>query len=169
MATVSWGAPTLEFIPLAANATAPDGSWAAVDGYVKIEGDDLLEGSSTLNTTAGDSKELKNERGVNVDRKVMPSSYEFTTSVIKKKGYQPKFTSNNGIVSGDWAMRLVAEDAATPGFIFGKCVISTAAAWTADQGSLENLTVSGVEPNGSDKEICKDYSVSEGSGSGSGE
>lgn len=165
MSTVSWGGPKLQFIPLAANAVAPTGSWSAVTGLIEIPADDLLENSSTLETSEGDVMELRNEFGVIVDRKQRPSSYVFTTSVIKKKGYTSKFTSNNGIVSGDFAMRLIAEDSATPGFEFGKCNITTANAWTAEQGSLENLTVSGVEPNGVDKQICKDYSVPAGSGS----
>ena len=160
MATVSWGGPTLQFVPIAAGASAPAGSWAEVEGLVEIKADDLLEDSSTLETTEGETKELRNEFGVVVDRKTMPSSYTFTTSIIKKKGYTPKFTSVNGIVAGDWAMRLIAEDSATPGFEFGKCNIATANAWTADQGALENLTVNAVEPNGNDKQMCKDYSVS---------
>ena len=159
MATVSWGAPTLQFIPLAAGAEAPSGSWEGVTGFIEIAGDDLLEGSSQLETSEGDKKTLNNERGVAVDRKQMPSAYSFKTSVIKKKGYQSKFASVNGVVAGDWAMRLIAEDPEAVGFTFGKCVISTADGWTADQGALENLTVDGVEPNGTDKQICKDYSV----------
>lgn len=163
MATVSWGGPTLQFIPLSSGAVAPSGSWAAVTGLIEIKADDLLENSSQLETTEGETKELRNEFGVVVDRKVMPSSYVFRTSVIKKKGYVSKFDSVNGIVAGDFAMRLIAEDSATPGFEFGKCIIATANGWTADQGATEDLTVSGVEPNGEDKQICKDYSVAQAS------
>lgn len=160
MSKVSWGGPTLQFIPVAAGQSAPAGSWAEVTGLVEIKADDLLEDSSTLNTTEGEVKELRNEFGVVVDRKQMPSSYQFTTSIIKKKGYTAKFTAVNGIVSGDWAMRLIAEDSATPGFEFPLCNILVAKGWSADQGALENLTVNAIEPNGIDKEMCKDYSVS---------
>lgn len=166
MSTVSWGGPKLQFIPLESGAVAPSGSWSGVTGLVEIPADDLLQNSSTLDTTEGEQRELRNEFGVIVDKKVMPSSYAFTTSIIKKKGYTPKFTSVNGIVSGDWAMRLIAEDSATPGFEFGKCNIATANAWSSEQGALENLTVNAVEPNGTDKQMCKDYSVA-ASGSGS--
>ena len=159
MSTVSWGGPKLQFIPLASGASAPSGSWSAVTGLVEITSDDLLEGSSQLETNEGDVKELKNEFGVTVDRKQMPASYVFRTSIIRKKGAAAKFTSTNGIVTGDWAMRLIPEDTAATGFQFGKCNITVTKGWTADQGSLDNLIVNGVEPNGVDKEICKDYSV----------
>ena len=159
MATLSWGGPTIQFVPLAASATPPAGDWKGTDGLIEIKADDLLEDSSRLETAEGESKEVRTEFGVVVDRKVMPSSYTFTTSIIKKKGYKSKFNAVNGIVSGDFAMRLIAEDNATPGFEFAKCNIATANAWDADQGSLENLTVNAVEPNGEDKQMCKDYSV----------
>lgn len=170
MATVSWGAPSLEFIELAASTGDPTAAdWTGMTGYVKIPGDILLENSSQLNTTEGETKELRNEFGEIVDKKTMPSSYAFVTSVIKKKGetvVSSAFSPVNGIVDGNWAMRLIAEDAATPGFLFRKCTIATAKGWNSQQGSLDNLTVNGVIPDGTDKEICKDYSVS-GSGSGS--
>lgn len=160
MSTVSWGGPKLQFIPLASGATPASGSWSGVTGLVEIPADDLLQNSSQLETSEGEVKELRNEFGVIVDRKQMPSTYVFRTSVIRKKGTTEKFTSVNGIISGDWAMRLIAEDTATPGFQFSKCNITTAKGWSAEQGMLQNLTVSGVEPNGTDKEICKEYSVS---------
>lgn len=159
MSTVSWGGPKLQFIPLATGAEPASGSWSGVTGLVEIPADDLLQGSSTLETSEGEVRELRNEFGVIVDRKQMPSSYVFRTSVIRKKGAAHKFTANNGIVAGDWAMRLIAEDSAATGFQFSKCNILVANGWSADQGALDNLSVSGVEPNGSDKEICKDYSV----------
>lgn len=161
MATVSWGAPTLEFIKLnSASAVPPEGEWKEQPGYVKIDGGVLLEDSSQLNTSEGETKSLRNEKGEDVDRKQMPASYSFVTSVIKKKGetvVQSGFSPVNGVVAGDWAMRLVPEDPETAGFIFRKCSISVSKGWSADQGSLDNLTVNGLVPNGEDAEICKDY------------
>ena len=168
MSTVSWGGPKLQFIPIAAGAIPPAGSWSAVTGLVEIPADDLLQNSSQLNTTEGEVKELKNEFGVTVDRKQMPASYVFTAGLIRKKGAAQKFSANNGIVPGDWAMRLIPEDPQTIGFQFGKCGITIAKGWSGEQGMIDTLSVSGVEPNGSDKEICKEYSVaSSGSGSAS--
>lgn len=159
MATVSWGAPTLEFIKLS-SGSVPSGEWKSQPGYVKIDGDILLEDSSQLNTTEGETKSLRNEKGEDVDRKQMPASYSFVTSVIKKKGesvVQTGFSPVNGVVSGDWAMRLVPEDPTTTGFIFRKSSIGVSKGWSADQGALDNLTVNGLVPDGEDKEICKDY------------
>ena len=163
MATVSWGAPSLEFIKLQSATDDPSkADWSTMTGYVKIEGDVLLEDSSTLSTTEGESKELKNEKGEVVDSKQMPASYSFTTSVIKKKGesvVSDAFSPVNGVVSGNWAMRLIAEDAATPGFEFRKCILTTTKQWSGDQGALDVITAKGVVPDGDDKEICRDYSI----------
>lgn len=166
MAVVSWGAPTLQFVPVTAGGTAPaSGAWSSsITGFIEIPGDILLEDSSQLNTSAGEKKELRNEKGVVVDSKQMPASYQFQTSVIKKKGetvVQTAFSPVNGVVAGNYAMRLIAEDPATPGFQMRMVSISVSKGWSADQGALDILTVDGIEPNftgDTDKEICKDYS-----------
>ena len=157
MASTSWGAPTLQFVPLATGETAPTGAWDSVEGLITIEADILLEGSTTLNTEEGETKKLKNARGNDVDSKKMPSSYTLETSIIRTKGSTPKFQASNGIVSGDYAMRLIPEDPAAIGIQFGKCNIAVNKGWDEDQGLLDILTVSGVQPNGTDKEICKEY------------
>ncbi len=168
MATVSWGAPTLEFMKLSASVTVPpEGAWTGQTGYFKLEGNVLLEDSSQLNTSEGETKTIRNEFGEDVDRKQMPASYQFATSVIKKKGetlVASGLAPVNGVVAGDWAMRLIPEDSATTGFIFRKCSIGTSKGWNADQGALDNITVNGLLPNdNSDTEICKDYIHTTGS------
>jgi hypothetical protein len=171
MATVSWGAPTLEFMKLSSSVKVPPaGSWSGQAGYFQIKGDILLENSSQLNTNEGETKSLRNEKGEDVDRKQMPASYQFQTSVIKKKGETVVSTNLapvNGVVAGDWAMRLIPEDPETTGFLFRKCSISTNKGWSADQGALDNLNVNGLVPDSTagDSEICKDYVHSAGSGS----
>ena len=106
-----------------------------------------------------------------VDSKQMPASYQFTSSIIKKKSetaYPGQFNASNGVVPGNYAMRLIAEDSATPGFEMRMVPVSFSKSWSADQGSLDVITVDGVEPNfnaDSDHEICKDYSEAAGSGS----
>lgn len=167
MSVVSWGAPTLEFCKVSAGtAPAVSGDWSTQTGYVKIAGDVLLEDSSTLETSEGEVKEIKNEKGEDVDRKQMPASYTFTTSVIKKKGEKVvanAFSPVNGVVDGEWALRLIAEDPATPGFVFRKATISTTKSWSADQGAIDVISVNGIVPDGEDKEICVDYSASDAS------
>lgn len=161
MATVSWGAPDLEFIDIPDGGAVPSGDWTAKTGYVKILGDVLLQNSSQLNTTEGELKELRNEKGEVVDSKQLPASYAFTTSVIKKKGeavVKTAFSPKNGVVAGEKMMRLVPEDPTTPGFLFPKCTISTAKGWSAEQGALDVLNIKGIKPDTEDGEICEDYS-----------
>lgn len=167
MASVSWGAPKLEMFKLTAGQVIDDtlakGDWASKPNYVAIEGSRLLEGSSTLETTAGEEKTLKNAFGLDVDSKVKPSSYSFSTSVIRQKTDTTDVVeSNNGIVAGEWAFRLTPEDPETLGFIFRKASISVSKGWSEDNGITENLTIKGVEPNGTDKEICKILQIGAG-------
>jgi len=159
MASTSWGAPTLQFVPLGTNEVPPVGKWDNEEGLITIEADILLEGSTTLNTEEGETKKLKNARGNDVDSKKMPSSYTLETSIIRTKGSTPKFPVVNGIVTGDYAMRLIPEDPEAIGIQFGKCNIAVNKGWDEDQGLLDILTVSGVQPNGTDKEICKEYTA----------
>lgn len=160
MAASSWGAPTLEFFKLTPKQVLSDSDvtadWSSKSGYVQIKGDDILEGSTTLETSEGETKTLKNATGNDVDSKKMPSSYNVTTSVLRLKGDdESKFESNNGIVAGEYAFRLIPEDAESLGFCFRKATISTSMAWSEDNGLLENLTIAGIQPNGDDHEICK--------------
>jgi hypothetical protein len=158
-----------------AGGSAPSTSkWTnAITGFIEIPGDVLLENSSQLNTTAGEKKELKNEKGVTVDSKQMPASYTFTASIIKKKSETAYpsaslFNASNGVVTQNYAMRLIAEDPMTPGFQMRLVSVTFDKSWSADQGALDVINVSGLEPNFSgdtDKEICKDYTQSAGSGS----
>lgn len=160
MSVVSWGAPTLQFYPLA-NGTPPTTSWhpstGLLSGVIEISGDILLENSSALETTAGDEKTLRNEKGVDVDRKRLPSSYVFNTSIIKKKAYTSPFTAHNGIVEGDYAMRLIPEDPTTIGFQMAKCNLGLDKGWDSQQGALDVLRVNGVQPDDTSKDICEDY------------
>lgn len=160
MSVVSWGAPTLKFLKLSGNTAPSESDWAGAS-VVTISGDVLLEGATTLETSDGDTKEVKNEKGNVVDSKQMPSSYSLSASIIKKKGeniVKEKFAPVNGVVSGNWAMRLIAEDSETWGFTFNKCTLSVAKSWSAEQGMLDVLTVKGIEPDTESKEICEEYS-----------
>lgn len=135
-------------------------SWASKSGYIQIPGSRLLEGSTTLETSAGDTKTLKNAQGLDVDSKILPSSYTFNTSVIRTKtDTDDVIASENGIVTGEWAFRLIPEDAETLGFCFRKCSIAVSKGWSEDQGIIETLSITGVQPNTSttqkDIEICK--------------
>lgn len=165
MASISWGAPTLEFFKLTAGQVLADSdvnakSWATKTGYVKIEGSRILEGSTTLETSQGETKTLKNAHGIDVDSKILPSSYNFQTSVIRQKTDRTDtIASKNGIVEGEWAMRLIPEDSETLGFCFRKCSISVQKGWSEEQGILEIISVNGVQPNGTDTEICKIFTL----------
>lgn len=161
MATVSWGAPSLEFIKLEKPTDKPDtADWSTMSKYKKIEGSVLLQDSTTLNTTEGNTRELYNEFEELVDSKKSPSSYVLTTSVIKKKGesiVKEAFSPKNGIVDGNWAMRLTPEDPTTTGILMRKCTITTSKSWSTQQGGLDVINITGVLPDGENTEICDDY------------
>lgn len=165
MSVVSWGAPTIQIIPVTAGTAPETGSWDDISGLITIPGDILLENSSQLNTTEGDTRTVKNEKGEDVDSKKLPASYSANTSIIKKKadtvwaGIKTALAAVNGVCPGLFAMRLIAEDPQAVGFSFRKCTISCAKGWDSQQGALEVITFNALVPDTTDKEICVDYSV----------
>lgn len=156
MASTSWGAPTLVFVPLVAGQDPAAGEWTG-SGVVKIESDVIAEGATTLTTEEGETKTLKNAKGNNVDSRKMPSSYSLETKVLRIKTETQPFTATNGIVQGEFAMRLIPEDPTSIGIQFDRCGISVNKEWDEENGLCDVITVSALMPYGTDKEICKEY------------
>ena len=161
--------PTIKIIKVTAGTPVQETDWASAK---ELSGDILLQNSSALNTSEGEVMTVKNEKGVDVDRKQMPASYTFATSVIRKKGdttwttIRTFLNLTNGVSTDLFAIRLIPEDPQAVGFQFLKCTASMTKGWNAEQGALDIISFSGIEPDGTDKEICQDYSASSSSSSG---
>lgn len=140
MAILSWGKPKLEFAACGANGepqTSP--SWTEITVPIK-------QGTATLETEAGDKSEALDEGGDVVDVRFGKSKYTFTFSLFIKKGATKPIPDSDGVVSGNYGIRLTAEDSAAAGFILPKCNVSVQETWSSEDGGLWVYTFSALKP-----------------------
>lgn len=136
MAVLSWGKPKLEYTT--STLGVPGSTWTAFPTP--------KEGTTQLITTKGDKIEVKEEGGGIVDAKYNRNSYELVFELFVKKGDTRPISDDDGIISGDYAVRLTPEDEATEGFIIDSATLSVEESWTAADGKLLKYTVSAKKP-----------------------
>lgn len=145
MATLSWGKPKIEFGTSVAGAAAT--AWTAFDTPV--------EDSSEMNTTEGDVIEAKEEGGEIVDSKKKASKYDFSFQLFVKKGDDRPIDDTNGVIAGDYSVRLTPEDDETEGFVMDCCSVSVIETWKSSEGKRLRYTFTGKKP--ATGKICKPY------------
>lgn len=136
MAVLSWGKPKLEIAP----------STAGAPGTVFTALPTPKEDSSQLTTTKGDKVEAKEEGGAVVDAKYKASNYELVFDLFVKKGDTRPIADVDGVISGDYTIRLTPEDDATEGFIMDVATLSVEESWTAADGKILKYTASAKKP-----------------------
>ncbi len=141
MAVLSWGKPQVEYALL--NADGTPGEFRAFP--------EIVQGTATLEAAEGDLLEAKQEGGERVDARRSASSYTFKLSVFAKKNSTKPIEDTNGIVTGNYALRLTPEDPAAIGFAMARASVSAGESWTAEQGTYWNYTFEGLAPVGGGK------------------
>lgn len=136
MAVLSWGKPKLEIAP----------STAGAPGTVFTALPTPKEDTTQLTTTKGDKVEAKEEGGAVVDAKYKASSYELVFDLFVKKGDTRPIADVDGVISGDYTIRLTPEDDATEGFIIDVATLSVEESWTAADGKILKYTASAKKP-----------------------
>ena len=126
MAVLSWGRPLIEIALLGENETP--GEWKSL-GTPKQD-------SSQLSTEAGNKTEAIEEGGGVVDVRYDKSKYSFVCQLFSKKGETKPIEDVDGIVPGNYAVRLTPEDPTTPGWIMDKASVSVVDTWSAADGGL---------------------------------
>ncbi len=138
MAVLSWGKPQVEYALL--DASGRPGQYKAFP--------EIVQGTATLEAVEGDLLEAKQEGGERVDARRSASSYTFKLSLFAKKNSTKPIEDTNGIVAGNYAIRLTAEDPAAIGFFMARASVSAGESWTAEQGTYWNYTFEGLAPVG---------------------
>lgn len=136
MAVLSWGKPKVEYALLGANDTP--GDWK--------EFPEIVQDTAQLTTTEGTLVEANQEGGERVDARRSASAYSFALTVFAKKGDTKPIEDTNGIVPGNYAVRLTGEDVETVGFLMAKASVSAGDTWTSAQGTYWNYTFEGLRP-----------------------
>ena len=98
-----------------------------------------VEGSTSINVTAGEKKEAKQEGGENVDVKAGANTYELVFRLFVKKtdatAYPAILTAVNGVVSGEKNIRVVpVDDSECYGMEMARASVSCVENFTSEEG-----------------------------------
>ena len=140
MAVLNWGAPKIEYIK--AKNGAPD-----TTGDTWHTFGDIVEGTTALETTAGDKVEAKNEAGEVIDTRQNKSTFSLSFELFKKKGETKPIQDDDGVITQNYAIRLTPEDPTTEGFIFPNASVSLDETYTAADGTHYKYTFNALKPS----------------------
>ncbi|MBR6250123.1 MAG: hypothetical protein IKR17_02880 [Bacteroidales bacterium] len=141
MAVISWGKPKIWYAPL---SSGTPGTWKAAPTPA--------EGTTTLTITKGDKKEAKIEGGeVEATRySANTAALEFTYRGSATQGKLDGVTDVNGVIQGEYAIKLQPEDATAPGLYIPRGVLSLEPSYTAEDGIQYKYTLDALIPSGND-------------------
>lgn len=126
MAQLSWGKPTIEFGKCGADGAAPT-TWTKL-AY------DPVENSTKLTPAKGEKKEAKVEGGENEAVKYARNTYTFEFEVRAAKGRTKPVADADGVVEGEYAVRLTPEDASVEGILIERTVVSVEETFDTAEG-----------------------------------
>lgn len=136
MSKLSWGCPTLKY------ATSTDGkagtTWTTLDTP--------KEDTTELTVTAGDEVTATEEGGTIVDARYKAATYELTFELFVKKGGTMPFTDTDGVIDGEYAIRVLPPDADCYGVQLDRCSLHCEVAYTAADGITVKYTAKGLKP-----------------------
>lgn len=141
MAVLNWGAPTIDYIK-------------AKNGKPDTTGDtwhtfgDIVEGTTTLETSQGDKTEAKNEAGQVIDTRYKASTFSLSFELFVKKGAETKpIQDADGVIKQNYAVRLTPEDPTCQGFIFNNASVTLEETYSAEDGSRWKYTFDALKPD----------------------
>lgn len=137
MAVLSWGKPKVEIGLLGANGAAPT-TWTALP--------EIVEDSTQLTVEQGEKVDAREEGGGIVDSRRKANAYSLTLTLYVKKGDQKPIEDVDGIIAGNYAVRLTPEDPENAGFVMDKTSVSITETWNSAEGKRWAYTFDGLKP-----------------------
>ncbi len=145
---LTWGKPTIEWGILGEADAAPE-TFTSFSNPV--------EGSTQLTTTEGTLTEANAEGGELVDARKSINKYVFEFELYAV-GTKP-IADTDGVISGNYAVRLTPEDNTLKGFIIDKTLVSVQETYDASIGKKWKYTFNALKPlTGA---FLKEYTYSE--------
>lgn len=138
MAQLSWGKPSIEFGKCGANGAAPT-VWTKL-AY------DPVENSTKLTPTKGEKKEAKVEGGENEAVKYAKNTFVFEFEVRAAKGRTKPIEDVDGVVDGEYAIRLTPEDTTVEGILIDKATVSVEETFDTAEGKKWKYTFDVLKP-----------------------
>lgn len=150
MAQLSWGKPTIEFGKCGIDGATPT-TWTKLS-Y------DPVENSTKLTPTKGEKKEAKMEGGENEAVKYAKNTYVFEFEVRAAKGRTKPIDDSDGVVEGEYAVRLTPEDPTVEGILIDKATVSVEETFDTAEGKKWKYTFDVLKPASGNQ--VKPYMVS---------
>lgn len=147
MAVLTWGKPEL-FI---AKLNADDEPVASLNPYNGLSEiwhhiDTPQENSTQLTTNDGETREAKEEGGALVDYKATKSTHSLAFTLFVKKNIPQPFDDEDGVIAGNYALRLIPEDSECQGILVEKAALRVSTTYSSQDGTLKNYTLTPLKP-----------------------
>lgn len=136
MAVLSWGKPRIQ--KCASVAGVPDGNW--------VDLDTPKQDTTKLTTTAGQEVTANEEGGDVVDSRSGKNTYSLEFDQFVKKGKARDFEDEDGIVPGEFAIRLIPEDESAEGFVIERATIRVEENFSSTDGKIRHVVVKAIKP-----------------------
>lgn len=136
MAVLNWGECDL-FHTTCANG-APSGEWTELP-TPKMD-------STELSTDTGDDMTAQEEGGAIVDYMPGKNTYELAWDEFVKKGEDPSFEDNDGVIDGEHSFRIEAQDKDCPAIQIDRAVLRVEESYTTADGQLRHYVAKALKP-----------------------
>lgn len=134
---LSWGKPTAFEKSTSSNGVAGT-DWSSLP----IPKEDSL----TLTATEGDEVTATEEGGDIVDVRHKKTTYVLEWDEFVRKGDTPSFEDNDGVVEGEFALRITPEDANNEGILIDRSTIVRTDSYTTADGILRHYKANVLKP-----------------------
>lgn len=136
MAVITWGKPLVEIGVTADGATATT--------FTPLP--DIKEDTAKLTTEKGAKQEAIAEGGERVDVRYKKNKYIFECELFQKRGDEKPIEDEDGIILGNYSVRLTPEDDTLQGWLMDKTSVSVEETWSSADGTLWKYTFEGIKP-----------------------
>lgn len=138
MAILSWGKPKIEIASSVSGAPAASAEWKEIDTP--------KEDTTQLTVTAGNEVTATEEGGDIVDARTGKNTYQFQFQLFVKKGVERPLDDDDGIISGEYALRITPEDEECEGIQIDRCTLRVEETYTSADGKLLNYIARCLKP-----------------------
>lgn len=138
MAKLSWGKCKLEKTTSENGAIPTTATWTELDTP--------KEDTTQLTTTAGNEKTATEEGGQVVDTLFTANTYQFEFDLFVKKGGTRPFTAVDGVISGEFALRVTPQDTTCEGILIERCIIREEESFTTAEGKILHYVAKCLKP-----------------------
>lgn len=121
----------------------------SVDGAPSGEWKELAtpkEDTTKLTPTAGTEKQATEEGGALVDYMPAKNTYQLEWDEFVKKGDEPSFEDDDGVIAGEHSFRVEAQDKECPAIQIDRATLRVEESYSTADGSLLHYVAKALKP-----------------------